>query len=108
MKLPVSHQGRIALVDIGKVSLLQADSHYTSVCLDGRHHFCDLSLSQLEAKLTDDRSLKVHRSSIVNLDRAKTVHRDGDQFVLEMSGSCGHQVPVSRGSQPELRERLGA
>ena len=107
VKLPVSHQGRIALVDIGKVSLLQADGHYTNVCVDGRHHFCGLSLSQLEARLTDDRFIKVHRSSIVNLDHVETVHRDGDQFVLEMSGTCGHQVPVSRGHQPALRERLG-
>ena len=107
IKLPVSHNGRTALVDISKVSLLLADGHYTEICVEGTHHFCGLSLAQLQVRLHDPRFLKVHRSSIVNLDHIETIRRSGDQFMLAMMGSCKHEIPVSRAHQSELRDRLG-
>ena len=110
-KLPVSTQGRIALLDIGQAAYLRADGHYTQIFADGKHHFCNLSLSQLEPRLPEDKFVRVHRSYIVNLDFAKAVERRDDHFVIVIAiagaGAGDQRVPVSRGNLARLRQLLG-
>ena len=106
-KLPVSQQGRIALLDISDVAFLHADGHYTEVCAGGKHYFCSLSLSQLESRLPAERFLRVHRSYIVNLSHAGGVSRQDDQLAIAIVGDCGHEIPVSRANIARVRELLG-
>jgi len=106
-KLPVSLQGRIALLDIEEVGFLRADGHYTEVCSGGKHYFCNLSLSQLESRLPKERFVRVHRSYIVNLAHASAVRRNDDQLAISIAGNCDHEIPVSRANVPRLRSLLG-
>lgn len=106
-KLPVSMHGRIALLDIGEVVFLRAEGHHTQVCADGRHYFCNLSLSQLESRLPQDRFVRVHRSYIINLAHASAVLRHDEQFVISMAGNTEEKIPVSRINVPRLRQLLG-
>lgn len=106
-KLPVSVHGRIALLDIDQVAFLHAQGHYTDVCAGGKHHFCSLSVAQLESRLPADRFVKVHRSYIVNLAHATAVCRRDDQLVLSIAGACAHEIPVSRANATRLRGILG-
>lgn len=106
-KLPVSQQGRIALLDIADVAFLRADGHYTEVCAGGKHYFCSLSLSQLETRLPAGRFVRVHRSYIVNLSHAGAVSRQDEHLAIAIVGDCGHEIPVSRGNVQRVRELLG-
>ncbi len=106
-KLPVSMNGRIALLDIAEVAFLRAEGHHTQVCADGKHHFCNLSLSQLESRLPKDRFVRVHRSYIINLAHASAVLRHDEQFAISMAGNTEEKIPVSRVNAPRLRQLLG-
>ncbi len=106
-KLPVSMHGRIALLDIDEVAFLRAEGHHTQVCADGKHYFCNLSLSQLEPRLPQDRFVRVHRSYIINLAHASAVLRHDEQFVISMAGNTEEKIPVSRANVPHLRQVLG-
>ena len=106
-KLPVSKDGRIALLDVESVTCLQADGHYTQVHTANKSYFCNLSLAQLESRLTQQRFLRVHRSFIVNIDRASGIHSRGDNFVMLMEGEPEREVSVSRANAPEVRRLLG-
>lgn len=106
-KLPVSMHGRIALLEIGEVAFLRAEGHHTQVCAEGRHYFCNLSLSQLESRLPQDRFVRVHRSYIINLAHASAVLRQDEHFVISVVGDPNERIPVSRGNVPRLRQLLG-
>lgn len=106
-KVPVAVHGRIALLDINEVAFLRAEGHHTQVCSEGKHYFCNMSLSQLESRLPPDRFVRVHRSYIINLAHADAVLRHDEQFVISMAGGTEEQIPVSRGNVPRLRELLG-
>lgn len=106
-KLPVSMEGRIALLDIADVTLLRAQGHYTDACAGGKHYFCGLSLTQLESRLHPERFVKVHRSYIVNLAYATAVDRRDDQLVISVAGECAHRIAVSRGKAARVRALLG-
>lgn len=106
-KIPISTKGRIALIDVEQITLLRANGHYTDVCVKGKHYFCGISLSQLEARLNPDEYIRVHRSFIVNLAHAEGIDRHNDQFFITMNGTCLHEIPVSRGHATRFRELLG-
>lgn len=106
-RLPISSGGKIALLDIDQVTFLQAEGHYTQVYSGAKFFFCNLSLSQLEAKLPPDRFVRVHRSYIVNVGRALSVQHRDDQYVISMEGSPEREVPVSRSHVQGLKSLLG-
>ncbi|NNN12794.1 MAG: PAS domain-containing protein [Acidimicrobiaceae bacterium] len=107
LKIPISTNGRIILVNVDQITLLRANGHYSDVCVGGKHYFCGISLSQLEARLAPDEYVRVHRSFIVNLAYAEGIDRHNDQFFITMNGTCSHEIPVSRGHATRLRELLG-
>jgi two-component system LytT family response regulator len=64
------------------------------------------SLSDLEAQLDPDQFCRVHRSSIVNLERVRSmsIHEDGEfEVVLE----TGARVRMSRRYRKEFESRMG-
>lgn len=107
LKIPVSLNGRIALLDIEDVASLRAEGHYTQVCAAGVYYFCNLSLIQLESRLPSDRFQRVHRSYIINLAHATAVIHEDERYVIVMEGTIEGKIPVSRGNVPRLRELLG-
>jgi len=107
IKLPVSTQGHIGLLDIDQVAFLRAKGHYTQACTYEDCYFCNMSLGQLESRLPPDKFMRVHRSYIVNLAYASEVHRCDNEFVICMKGTAKNKIPVSRGNVPRLRQLLG-
>jgi PAS domain S-box-containing protein len=106
-KLPVSVQGRIALLDIEDVVYLRAEGHYAQASSEGKLFFCNMSLSQLGPRLPKDRFMRVHRSYIINLAHASAVTRHDDQYLISMAGKTEEKIPVSRVNVPRLRQLLG-
>jgi len=106
-KLPVSMQGRIALIDVADVAYLRADGHYTEIATDGKKLLCGLAISQLEPRLPPEQFLRVHRSYIANLAHASAIKRNGDQLMLVVEGGTKFEIPVSRAYAARLRETLG-
>ncbi len=106
-KLPVSMQGRIALIDLADVAYLRADGHYTEVSSDGKTYLCGLPISQLEPRLPTDQFLRVHRSYIVNMAHASAIKRNGDQMILVIDAAARIEIPVSRAHSARLKEVLG-
>jgi DNA-binding LytR/AlgR family response regulator len=72
-------------------------------------HYVNFTLDQLEQRLDPKRFARVHRSAIVNLDRAAAL-RPGfaGTYRLQLRDPARTQVPVSRARARTLRARLGA
>jgi two-component system LytT family response regulator len=63
-------------------------------------------LLQLEVRLDPAHFLRVHRSTIVRLDRIETLLRaGGGDYAVRLRG--GTELKVSRGRVDELERRLG-
>ena len=72
-------------------------------------HWVNFTLDQLEQRLDPDRFQRVHRSAIVNLDHAKSLHPGfAGTYRLRLDDEARSEVPVSRARAKDLRERLGA
>ena len=106
-RIPVNRNGATRLLAPQEIYAVHADAHYTYV-FDGRDtHFCNLSISEIEARLDPATFLRVHRSHIVNVAHASALKRVRDQGLLELDCANRHAVPVSRSRLPKLRAALG-
>lgn len=106
-RIPVNRNGATRLLAPEEIYAVHADAHYTYV-FDGREaHFCNLSISEIEARLDPATFLRVHRSHIVNVAHAAALKRVRDQGLLELDSAERHAVPVSRSRLPKLRAALG-
>nr|WP_255631576.1 LytTR family DNA-binding domain-containing protein [Caballeronia sp. dw_19] len=105
-KIPTASDNHVVLVDTEKILHLYSDGHYSWVVTAEGASFCNLSISDIEARLDPDVFMRVHRSHIVNIGAVKAVSREGSRVVVQViDGGAG--VPVSRTSAPALLQRLG-
>ena len=106
-KLPVHKQNRVILVDLDEVVHFKAEGHYTTVYTKTEEYLCNLSLSELEARLPQDKYVRVHRSHMINLGYAKSFEKSDEQYLIIMAVSGDVFIPVSRGKVKMLKTILG-
>src|SRR5262249_62293955 len=94
VKIPVISNKATILLDLDRIVSIQAEEHYSRVFTTDADYFCSLSVSELEARLDPESFLRVHRSHIVNLQRATSYERRNDQAVILLEGSEPRAVPV--------------
>jgi len=105
-KIPTVSQNRIVLVDVGEVSHIRAEGHYTWVGTAHGSSFCNLNISDLADRLNAATFMRIHRSYLANLDFAEQIVRDGGRVSLRLRGEST-ALPVSRASVAPLLARLG-
>lgn len=106
LKVPTVSGQRIVLVDATEILSIRSEGHYTRVCTADASRFCNLGISDLEARLDPADFMRVHRSHIVNLQAVDQLLREDGRLQLRLRGT--HEpVPVSRSSATAVLERLG-
>ena len=105
-KIPTASGHQVVLVDADDVLHLHSDGHYTRVVTAEDNSFCNLSISDIEARLDPEQFMRVHRSHIVNLTAIKALVREGGRLVIQLVDG-DRMVPVSRTSAGDLLARLG-
>jgi diguanylate cyclase len=104
-RIPAQRNGSTVLIDPASICAVKADGRYTHLQDGGREYFCNLSITELEARLDPERFFRVHRSHIVQVARVKSIRRKGDGAVVTV-GDKGEAIPVSRSALPKLKARL--
>ncbi len=85
-----------------------AEDKLVFAAVEGDRHWIDFTLDELERRLEPARFLRVHRSAIVNLDRAAALRPAfAGTYRLQLNDAARTEVPVSRARARLLRDRLG-
>lgn len=106
-KLPIYKNNKVMLLDLEDVIHLKAEGHYTTVYTKREHYLCNLSLSDLEHRMGEERFLRVHRSHMINIRFAKAFEKVDEQCFISMDSVEGVRIPVSRSKVKMLKEILG-
>jgi two-component system LytT family response regulator len=93
-----------AFVEVADVDYIEAAANYAILHVGVVNHILRETLTNLEAKLSPERFLRVNRSTIVNLDRIKAVHPAGrgEHSVVLKNGK---KITLTRGVR-EVQRRL--
>jgi DNA-binding LytR/AlgR family response regulator len=104
----VEKDGRTREIAVSDIYAIRANAHYTYVHDGEREHFCNLSISALEAQLDPKAFLRVHRSYIVSVDRIVRVKRSGEAGVAELGLPVRCSIPIARAHYRQVKLRMSA
>ena len=105
-RLVVKMEDRMILVNVEEVDWLEAAGNYVCVHAGKQSHVVRDSLNHLESCLDPARFARIHRSTLVNLNRIRELrpHWHGDYRITLHSGQV---LPLSRRYREGLAEKLG-
>ncbi len=94
-------RGRIVFLPVTDIRSISAEENYVRISTQNETHLLRETMARLEEKLDPDMFLRVHRSSIVNLQHVKEVRTeaDGDYAVVLMNGE---KLTMSRGYRSRI------
>lgn len=104
-RLVVKSSGRIYFVRIADIDWCEAAGNYIRVHVGTQPHLIRETMNRLEAQLDGRQFVRIHRSTIVNVDRIQELRStyNGEHIVLLRDGT---RLTMSRGYRDGLQERL--
>ncbi len=105
-RLMVKTTGRVVFVRTDEIDWIEAYDNYVRLHTGGKAHLLRQTMNELEASLNPERFARIHRSTIVNLDRIRELHPhfNGESVVILHDGT---ELKLSRSRRENLEQRFG-
>ncbi len=105
-RLPIKSSGQVLFLKISEIDWIEAADYYACLHVGSKTHLLRRSMSELERDLDPAAFCRIHRSTIVNLERVRSLRlgEDGEYEVLLENGTS---LRMSRGYRKQLQPRLG-
>lgn len=105
-RIPIKSDGSIRILDIADVEYITAEANYVRLHTPERSYLIRESMSRLEARLDPTRFLRVHRSTIVCVDRIRELEPlFHGEYVIRMRS--GARVTSGRTFRDRVQQALG-
>jgi two-component system LytT family response regulator len=98
-------RGRILFLAVSEIRWIGAEENYVRICTQSETHLLRETMSRLEERLDPQMFLRVHRSSIVNLQFVKEVRTDADGECMVILVN-GQKVAMSRSYRARIQDWL--
>jgi DNA-binding LytR/AlgR family response regulator len=106
-KLAVRKGGRTVLLDLADIVLLSARNKSTYAHTYENQYLVDMTLGELEGKLSRESFTRVHRSHLINLNKIREILRVDGSYVVVASDRDETHIPVARRQVRAFREAVG-
>jgi two-component system, LytTR family, response regulator len=105
-RLIVKSAGRVFFIRAEEIDWIEAEGYYARLHVGGKSHLLRETLTNLESQLDQNRFLRIHRSTIVNLERIRELQpQSHGEFTVVLND--GAQLRLSRGYRDRLTAMLG-
>ena len=104
--ITVKSAGQVAFVSLPEIDWIEAADYYVGLHVGPKTHLLRRSIAELEQDLDPTVFCRIHRSTIVNLNRLRglRLNEDGEYTVVLESGTS---LRLSRRYRKPLQVRLG-
>jgi len=104
-RLLIKSAGRVFFLKTDEIDYVQAEDYYVKLHVGRKGHLLRETMNEMEAKLDPAKFLRVHRSSIVNIERIRELqqHFNGEYIVLLHDGT---ELKLSRSRREQLQTLL--
>lgn len=103
-RILVQSQNKLVTVALKEVMRIEAYGDYSKLITDSRTYVSNYGISVLEEKLNDAIFIRVHRSSIINLNSVKELNKYTKSYDVTMKN--GDVVRVSRGYMENIKKLM--
>jgi two-component system LytT family response regulator len=105
-RIPVDSKGQVRLVPVADIDAIVASGAYAEIVTGDSRYLVRETMQELEGMLDPDRFIRIHRSTIVAIDRVESLIR-GPSGDLEVKLKSGAKLAVSRSRREEVERKLG-
>jgi two-component system, LytTR family, response regulator len=105
-RLVIKSGGRVFFLKVEEIDWIDAADNYVHLHIGNESHLLRETMSGLETKLDPTKFLRIHRSTIVNIERIKELRPSfhGEYTVILRNGT---QLTLSRSYRDKMHELLG-
>jgi len=104
-KFLIKSASHIFFVKAGEIDWIEAADYYVCLHVGTQSHLLRATMSEMENKLDPDLFCRIHRSTIVNLDRiAEVQSRPGGEYAVLLAS--GTALRLSRGRKEQIEQIL--
>jgi two-component system LytT family response regulator len=104
-RLVVKSPGQLLFIDVSDIDWVEAASYCAYLHIGRETHVIRRTLAELEQDLGEDKFTRIHRSTIVNLERVRGLElQDSGEYAVVLRS--GVQLRLSRSYKKSLQARL--
>ncbi len=100
----VSVRNKLVNIPVNTITYIKADGNYAKLILEKDAHLTSYGLSKLEQKLNPQQFIRVHRSTVININAVKEAYNYPSSYELIMTN--GDMVKVSRSYLENIRKLI--
>jgi two-component system LytT family response regulator len=105
-RLVIKNPGQVLFLNVSDIDWIEAAGYYACLHVGGDTHVMRRSLSELERDLGDGRFVRIHRSTIVNVDRIGGLElQDGGEYEVVLKSKV--RLRLSRRFRKRLQDCMG-
>jgi two-component system, LytTR family, response regulator len=98
---------KIELIELSRITHFYAEDKLTFAATPTKSHILDSTIADLERTLDPARFVRIHRSTLVNIDFVQEVHSwFGGRLVVRLNDGKRTELSVARDRVRELKQRL--
>jgi two-component system LytT family response regulator len=107
-KMAVNVGERALILELAEVSHFEAKDKYVFLhTLAGKEYIVDQTVAELETRLDPRKFVRVHRSTLVNIDHVKEIQTwFNGKYRLLMGDRANSEILVSKGMAPRLKSLI--
>jgi two-component system, LytTR family, response regulator len=101
----VKDGSKVHVIPVDKIDYIEAEDDYVAIKVEGKSHLKQQRMAQLEKMLDPAKFVRVHRSSIINLERIARIElyaKDSRMAILK----DGTKLLISRAGYDKLKKLL--
>ena len=104
-RLVIKTSGRVVFLKVDEIDWVVAAGNYVRLHAGGESHMLRETMGRLEERLDPEKFLRIHRSTIVNIERIRELQQQfhGDYLVVLKSGQ---RLTLSRSYRDRIQELL--
>ncbi|HEV7683548.1 MAG TPA: LytTR family transcriptional regulator DNA-binding domain-containing protein [Pyrinomonadaceae bacterium] len=108
-RLLIKSSGRVFFLKTDEIDYVQAEDYYVKLHVGRKGHLLRETMNEMEAKLDPAKFLRIHRSTIVNIERIRELqqHFNGEYIVVLHDGT-EHKLSRSRREQLQTLLKTGS
>ncbi len=107
-RLPSKLGDKIEFVEVAKVTHFYANEKLTYAATAKKHFVVDRTITELEEMLDPGRFVRIHRSTLVNLEFVQELHSwFAERLMIRLNDGSNTELTVARDRAKLLKEKLG-